>query len=130
MLDDLDITYAMLEALYAFTLNGDGFDALTADRMGQTPQAFGWSLYVMQLRGWIAGCKFQPPAPGSPDKLMGVIRSGLTLTEAGFKEAEALARERQPEHGRSIKRLTEGAWLILKDIGCGIMANYVSRWIG
>lgn len=126
----LDKSDALLLALYAGTLHCTGFDDVTASRMEMEKREFGWTLYILQMRGWIAGCVFQPPKPGSKDKLMGVLRDGLMLTPEGFQHAEALAKEANPEHGGTVAALLDGAFRALEGVGCGVMANFVFRWIG
>ena len=125
----MDKTDAVLLALYAGALHASGFADVTAHRMEMEKREFGWTLYILQMRGWIEGCVFQPPKPGSRDKLMGVLRDELTLTTVGFQRAEALAKEANPEHGETIHALLDGAFRLLENIGCGLMANFIYQWL-
>lgn len=125
----LDRIDGLLVALYGGVMGFDGYDSITAERMEMDKLEFGWSLYILQLRGMITGCVFQPPRPGRKEKLMGVIRDNLALTPEGFRRAEELAKEAHPEHWTTRSALAEGIKTILVNVGCGVMANYVSRLI-
>ena len=120
---------AILLALYAGALHGEGFSGVTAAAMETEKRDFGWALYVLQMRGWISGCVFQPPGPGDRERLMGVIRDNLQLTPEGFKRAEEMAAERAPAKGRATGLLLQGAFELLRDIGCGVMANTIYNWL-
>ncbi len=115
---------SVLIALYASALSGHGFNDVNAVSMGMQKGAFGWTLYILQMRGMIEGCKFQPPKQGEPDDRIGVARGALLLTPKGFEKAEEMLTEQSDS-----ARLTE-ARSILANIGCGIMANIISRFMG
>ena len=91
--------------------------------MEMEPGEFGWTLYQLQMRGMIAGCKFQPPQPGAPGCLMGVLRDGLMLTPQGFQAAEAML-DRDSDAAR-----LHAVWEILRDVGSGVMASIVYGWL-
>ena len=67
----------VLLALYAEALSCGSFAEVTAKTMGMESGEFGWTLYALQMRGLIEGCRFQPPQPDSPGALMGVLRNAL-----------------------------------------------------
>lgn len=115
----------VLLALYAEALHCGSFAEVTAGTMEIPKGEFGWTLYALQMRGLIAGCAFQPPRPNTPGNLMGVLRSHLALTPWGFQVAEGTLEQ---EDDDSVGRL-HAIWEILRDAGCGIMANIVYRWI-
>lgn len=114
----------VLLALYAEAIHCGSFAEVTAGTMEMESRTFGWTLYVLQMRGLIEGCRFQPPQPGEPGQLMGVLRDGLLLTPAGFQAAEAMLGE----HQTTSERL-HAVWALLRDVGCGLMANVVYAWL-
>lgn len=114
----------VLLALYAEAVHCGSFAEVTAGTMDMPKGEFGWTLYILQMRGLIAGCVFQPPRPGTPGNLMGVLRSSLTLTPQGFQTAEAMLEGEESTAGR-----LHAVWVLLRDMGCGVMANIVYRWI-
>ena len=114
----------VLLALYAEAIHCGSFAEVTAGTMGISKSEFGWTLYLLQMRGLIAGCAFQPPRPNTPGNLMGVLRSNLTLTPQGFQSAEAMLEGDESTVGR-----LHAVWELLRDMGCGVMANIVYRWI-
>ena len=115
---------AVLAALYAQAVHFGSFAEVTAASMEMEPRVFGWVLYILQMRGLIEGCVFQPPRPQDPQKLMGVMRDALALTPKGFDAAEALL----PGAGRTWEQLREIA-SILAQAGSGAMAAIVQRWL-
>lgn len=119
----MDKWQSTLLALYAEAIHGGSFAEVTAGALNMEKGEFGWTLYQLQMRGMIEGCKFQPPEPGSAGNLMGVIRSGLLLTPKGFETAEAMTAE-ETDAGR-LNRL----WSALRDVGCGVMANIIYGWL-
>ena len=64
MKKDLDDWEKTLLALYAGAVSGAGFNDVRAEELGIAPEKFGWVLYILQMRGLIEGCVFQPPHPG------------------------------------------------------------------
>ena len=103
VMDNWELT---LLALYAGAVSGMGFNDVTARWMEIPEQEFGWTLYIMQMRGVIEGCLFQPPRPGDPDQPMKVNRDALILTPKGFERAEAmLAAQSDGERLDEIYRL-------------------------
>lgn len=112
----------ILVALYAEAIHCGNFNEVNRTTMGMESREFGWALYILQMRGLIAGCAFQPPAPGSAENLMGVIRDALILTPEGFRRAE--------EHFcGSTERKFHKIWGFLRDAGCQIFAEIVMRWM-
>lgn len=114
----------VLMALYAEAISCGSFAEVTAGTMDLPRNEFGWILYTLQMRGLIAGCVFQPPRPDTPGNLMGVLRSNLTMTPQGFQAAEAMLDGEESTIGQ-----LRAIWAILRDVGCGVMANIVYRWI-
>lgn len=55
---------------------------------------------------------------------MGLLRRNLTLTPQGFQTAEAMLEGEESAIGQ-----LRAVWTILRDMGCGVMANIVYRWI-
>ena len=119
----MDNWQIVLLALYAEAIHGGSFAEVTAAALDMGKSDFGWTLYQLQMRGMIEGCRFQPPAPDSPGSVMGVIRGGLLLTPRGFETAEAMTEE-QSDKGRLMK-----LWRLLRDVGCGAMANLIYSWL-
>lgn len=114
----------LLMALYAEALRGGSFAEVTSASMGFSKSEFGWTLYQLQMRGLIEGCVFQPPNPDSPGSIMGVIRNRLLLTPKGFQKGDEMTADAE----RTDEKLMI-VWRILRDVGCGIMANIVYSWI-
>ena len=120
----LDKWETVLLALYASVVGGHGFNDVEHLSMGMTENEFGWTLYILQMRGMIEGCKFKPPRPDDKDHMMGVIRSGLLLTPKGFEKAEEMLQA-QNDAGR-LREVRD----ILLDVGSQVMANIVSKFMG
>ena len=114
----------VLLALYAEAIGCGSFAEVTARTMDIGGGEFGWTLYALQMRGLITGCRFQPPQPSSAGNLMGVLRDGLMLTPQGFQQAETLLSGR----GTTAARL-HAVWEILRDTGCAVMASVVYGWL-
>ncbi len=122
---------AVLLALYAQALHGGAFCEVTRVQMEMDANEFTWALYVLQMRGWVCGCAFQPPNPSAKERVMGVLRDALMLTPEGFSRAEALARAAVGTDGHLTSgMMLHGVWNLLSNIGCGIMANVIYSWIG
>lgn len=119
----LDKWESVLLALYASAIGGRGFRDVDSKTMEMDSNEFGWTLYVLQMRGMIEGCKFQPARPGEKGQLLGVMRDNLLLTPKGFEKAEEMLTE-QNDDGRLREART-----ILENVGCGIMANIISKII-
>ena len=115
---------SVLLALYAGAVSGHGFSDVERLSMEMSENEFGWTLYILQMRGMTEGCRFQPPRPEDREHLMGVIRSGLMLTPKGFEKAEELLTA-ENDAGR-LREMSD----ILLNIGCGVMANLVSKFMG
>lgn len=115
---------AVLSALYAQALHFGSFSEVTAASMEMEPRVFGWVLYILQMRGLIEGCVFQPPKPQDAQKLMGVMRDSLALTPKGFEAAEELL----PGAGRTWEKL-KGIAEILAQAGSTIMAAVITAWL-
>lgn len=113
----------ILLALYGEAIHCGSFAEVTAKTMGMESGEFGWTLYVLQMRELVSGCRFLPPSPSTPNGLMGVLREGLMLTPQGFQTAEA-----RLNGTGSIARL-HGIWEILRDTGCGVMASIIYGWL-
>ena len=114
----------VLLALYAEAIHCGSFAEVTSRTMGMEPGEFGWTLYNLQMRGLIAGCTFQPPHPDTPGNVMGLIRDSLMLTPEGFRLAERLLGA-----GKTEDQALHGIWCVLRDAGCGVMANIVHGWL-
>lgn len=114
----------VLLALYAEAIGCGSFAEVTAKTMDMGGGEFGWTLYALQMRGLITGCRFQPPQPSSAGNLMGVLRDGLMLTPQGFQQAEALLSDRKTTAAR-----LHAVWEILRDTGCAVMASVVYSWL-
>ena len=114
----------VLLALYAEALSCGSFAEVTAKTMGMESGEFGWTLYALQMRGLIEGCRFQPPQPDSPGALMGVLSNALLLTPQGFQRAEALLAGRETAAAR-----LHAVWELLRDTGCAVMASIVYSWL-
>ena len=114
----------VLLALYAEAISCGSFAEVTAGTMDIPENEFGRILYTLQVYGLIAGCVFQPPRPDTPGNLMGVLRHNLTMTPQGFQAAEAMLEGEESAIGQ-----LRAVWTILRDMGCGVMANIVYRWI-
>lgn len=114
----------ILLALYAEALRCGSFCEVTAKTMEMDGGVFGWTLYKLQMKGMIEGCRFIPPAPGRPGRTMEALRDGLLLTAEGFRAAEKMLGEGGAEAGQ-----LRAAWEILRDAGCGIMAGIAYEWI-
>ena len=114
----------ILLALYAEAIHCGSFAEVTAAAMGMPGNEFGWTLYHLQMRGLIEGCRFQPPHPGTPGNLMGTLRDNLMLTPQGFQTAEALLADR-----RTTAERLHAVWATLRDVGVGVMANIVYAWL-
>lgn len=113
----------ILAALYAEAIHCGNFAEVNSGTMEMEPGEFSWTLYMMQMRGLIEGCIFQPPRPDSPGNLMGVLRDNLLLTPQGFQMAEA-ALGRGTDTGR-----LHAVWDMLRDAGCSVMAEIIYGWI-
>lgn len=113
----------VLLALYGEAIHCGSFAEVTAKTMGMESGVFGWTLYVLQMRGMIEGCRFLPPNPGAPDGLMSVLRDGLMLTPQGFQMAEARLGE------TNSAAILHRIWEILRDTGCGVMASILYGWL-
>lgn len=123
MKKDLDDWEKTLLALYAGAVSGAGFNDVLAEELGIAPGKFGWVLYILQMRGLIEGCVFQPPHPGDQGQVMGVVRTGLMLTPRGFDRVEAML-EAQRDRGR----LREVGRLLM-DVGCSVMSDLIYGWM-
>lgn len=55
---------------------------------------------------------------------MGVLRHNLTMPPKGFQVAEAILEGEESAIGQ-----LRAVWTILRDMGCGVMANIVYRRI-
>lgn len=139
----------VLLALYAEAIGCGSFAEVTAKTMDMGGGEFGWTLYALQMRGLITGCRFQPPQPSSAGNLMGVLRDGLMLTPQGFQQAEALldgalcsnfqfdrsGREATwnpggiPTSRKTTAARLHAVWEILRDTGCAVMASVVYSWL-
>lgn len=113
----------ILKALYAEAIHHGDFNEVTAYKLDMDKREFGWSLYVLQLRGLIEGCKFQPPNPSSPKALMGVIRDNLALTAKGFEQVESGMSA--GDTGAQLEML----WHFFRDIGVSVFAEQIWAWI-
>lgn len=113
----------ILLALYAEVIRCGSFAEVTASVMDMGRGEFGWTMYQLQMRGHISGCVFQPPHPGAPGNLMGMIRDDLLLTPQGFQAAEAMVN-RDTDAGR-----LHAAWEIMRDVGCSVMASVIYGWL-
>lgn len=121
---------AVLLALYAQALHGGSFSEVTRVQMEMEPGEFAWALYILQMRGMIGGCVFQPPRPASKDKIMGVLRDDLLLTPDGFNRAESLAKTAAGNDSQLTSGiLLQGVWNLLANVGCGLMASAIYSWI-
>lgn len=114
----------VLLALYAEAIHCGSFAEVTSRTMGMTSGEFGWTLYSLQMRGLIAGCVFQPPHPDTPGNLMGLLRDNLMLTPEGFQTAERLL-----DAEKTADQMLHAIWCVLRDMGCGVMANIVYGWL-
>lgn len=113
----------ILLALYGEAIHCGSFAEVTAKTMDMESGEFGWTLYQLQMRGMIEGCRFQPPNPCAPGGLMGVLRDGLMLTPQGFQTAEAWLGK------TGCSASLHALWEILRDTGCGVMAAVVYQWL-
>lgn len=113
----------VLLALYGEAIHCGSFAEVTAKTMEMESGAFGWTLYALQMRGLISGCRFLPPHPDAPGKIIGVLREGLMLTPQGFQMAEA--RFGETSSAARLHRI----WEILRDTGCGVMASIIYGWL-
>lgn len=111
-------------ALYGEAISAGNFCEVNKESMDMEARVFGWTLYVLQMEGYIQGCKFQPPTLTTPGDLMGVIRSGLTLTPEGFAEAKKLLSGNDTP-----SRLME-IIKILADAGAQGIAQYLATRAG
>lgn len=122
---------AVLLALYAQALHSGAFAEVTRVQMEMDANEFAWALYILQMRGWICGCVFQPPNPSSKERIMGVLRDALMLTPEGFSHAEALAKA---AIGTDVRlpsdMMLHGVWNLMTNIGCSMMASLIYSWIG
>ena len=118
-----DTEEIILKALYAEAIHHGDFNEVTAQRLDMESRDFGWALYVLQMRGLIEGCKFQPPHPSTPGAVMGVIRRNLTLTAKGFEQVE-----NDMGVGNTGERL-EGLWRFFRDIGVSVFAEQIWAWM-
>lgn len=112
-----------LLALYAEALHCGSFAEVNRVSLGMEKCEFGWTLYLLQMRGLIEGCAFQPPKPDAAGRVMGVIRDGLLLTPRGFDMAEKMLKP-----GRAAEALHE-IWLLLRDAGASVMAAMIYEWL-
>lgn len=124
MKKQMDSWEKILLALYAGVISGHGFGDVDYLSMEMTKNEFGWTLYILQMRGLIEGCKFQPPRPDDKEHLIGVSRTGLLLTPKGFEKAEEMLTA---ENDAGRLREVRDAMI---NIGCGIIANVLSKYMG
>ena len=119
-LDNWELT---LITLFACAVKGKGFYEVTADRLPLKGPGLNWTLYILQMRCMIEGCRFEPPSPGDKDSIIPVERRGLMLTPKGFETAEALLGQDSDS-----ERLHK-AHKLLSLAKCYEMADLVYNWL-
>lgn len=120
VIDSWEIT---LIALYASAITGKGFYQVTEDRLPLRGPGLNWTLYILQMRGMIEGCEFEPPTPGDKDQIMSVERRGMLLTPKGFETAEGMLNQ-----DCDSERLHK-AHELLRLARCPQMAELVYSWL-
>lgn len=121
MFEHPDTPDKILLALYAGVIHGSGFGDVYAGSMNVSKSEFNWSLYILQMRGLIEGCKFQPA--GLCGRELRTQREGLLLTPKGFEKVES-----ELESACASERLHEIAKILSADEGTR-MAETICRWL-
>lgn len=85
----MEIWQYILLALYTCPLMYRGFGDVETVVMEMDPNTFDWSLYILQMRGLISGCDFDPDVPEGY-RTIKVNREKLLLTPEGFMKAEGM----------------------------------------